>query len=326
MASWSSARLQQIIQTFDQLLNNGGLPLKGMSGSTGLTVKQIHACAHDLNEIGVPVDVTPDGYRIPSALIERESEFSLRDSILLALGLRLLEDQGGIDSASVDAIRLQLFPQSDDGRSQVNDRAPVQEKIGAGVLEALRKAVWKHQRLWILYHSRESGETAQREISPYTLVRRRASWYVIAYCHLRGDVRTFKASRMENVFLSENEFFQEPEYDPNDYLLYSWNIISGKPNVVLARFDESVGALVLEKKLSHGRIWQDGDQVYMQTLVSGLDEFSWWIMQYGEHAEVIQPLELRRILAMRSAKMSELYADAYTTRSRSLKPCRTTSL
>ncbi|MBZ0255935.1 WYL domain-containing protein [bacterium] len=326
MASWNSARLQKIIQTFDHLLDNGVLPLTGMSGLAGLTEKQVHACVHDLNGIGVPVDVTPQGYSIPSALVEWESEFSLRDSILLALGLRLLEDQEGIDGETLDSIRLQLFPQSDDGRSPVNDEAPVQAKIDAVVLDCLRKAVWKHQRLSMMYRSRESGEIAQREISPYTLVRRRASWYVIAYCHLRGDVRTFKASRVESIAASEHEFYQEPDYDPNDYLLYSWNIISGKPNVVLARFDDSVGPLILEKKLSHGRIWQDGDQVYLQTLVSGLDEFSWWIMQYGEHAEVIQPLELRRILAMRSAKMSELYADAYTTRSRSLKPCRTTSL
>ncbi|MDP8245065.1 MAG: WYL domain-containing protein [Candidatus Hinthialibacter antarcticus] len=326
MASWRTARLQRTIQAFELLLSDAVVTPERLARSLNLTAKQAYACIQDLNEIGVPVDVTPSGFCIPSALIERESDFSLRESIILSMGLRLLEEQDGVDGETLEALRLQLFPQSDDGRAHIRDDAHIHTAVAPGALGLLRKAVWKQQRLRMSYRSRESHETTGREISPYTLVHRRSSWYVIAYCHLRGEARTFKAARMEQVERSANEFYQDPEYDPNDYLLYSWNIMAGKPNVVLARFDESVGRLILEKKLAHGRVWQEDQWVYMQTLVSGLDEFSWWIMQYGEHAEVMQPLELRRILAMRCAKMSEHYADAYTNRSRSLKPCRTTSL
>lgn len=326
MASWRSARLQRTIQTFEHLLSERMASPQRLAEQLGLTAKQVAAAIQDLNEIGVPVDVTPSGFCIPSALIERESEFSLRESIILSMGLRLLEEQGGVDDETLATVRLQLFPQSDDGLSHVRDDAPMYTAIDPGVLDLLRKAVWKQQRLRVMYRSLESSGTTGREISPYTLVHRRSSWYVIGYCHLREEVRTFKAARMERAERSPHAFYQDPEYDPNDYLLYSWNIMAGKPNVVLARFDESVGRLILEKKLAHGRVWQEERWVYMQTLVSGLDEFSWWIMQYGEHAEVMQPLELRRILAMRCAKMSERYADAYTNRSRSLKPCRTTSL
>ncbi len=325
MTSWQTARLQRLIELLDCLAVIGPATLNDLAESLDLPEELIEQTVLDVSRIGVPLDITPSGYVVPSALVERESTFSLHESVMLAMGLDLLKDNKGIESDLAGSIRLRLFPQSDDGRSSIREGDPVYTAEDPAVIDRLRAAVWKRQRLGLVYRSRESDEAAPREISPYTMVHRRSSWYVIAYCHLRDEVRTFKAARVEGARPSGKAFYQDPDYDPNDYLLYSWNIMAGKPNVVLARFDESVGRLILEKTLAHGRVWQEDNWTFMQTIVSGLEEFSWWIMQFGEHAEVMQPLELRRMLAMRCAKMAELYADAYTNRSRRLKPCRTTS-
>ena len=41
--------------------------------------------------------------------------------------------------------------------------------------------------------------------------------------------------------------------------------------------------------------------------VSGLGEISWWILGYGDQAEVLEPEELRETIAQRARRMVERY-------------------
>jgi proteasome accessory factor B len=42
-------------------------------------------------------------------------------------------------------------------------------------------------------------------------------------------------------------------------------------------------------------------------MVSGLEEISWWILGYGDQAEVIRPPALRELVRQRAARMVERY-------------------
>ena len=41
--------------------------------------------------------------------------------------------------------------------------------------------------------------------------------------------------------------------------------------------------------------------------VAGLDEISWWILGYGDQAEVLKPLALRHLIAERAQRLVNLY-------------------
>jgi predicted DNA-binding transcriptional regulator YafY len=53
----------------------------------------------------------------------------------------------------------------------------------------------------------------------------------------------------------------------------------------------------------------DGTLLF-QVTVSGLSEIAWWILRYGDQAEVLRPLKLRRIIAQRVRKMAAMYQGA----------------
>ena len=55
---------------------------------------------------------------------------------------------------------------------------------------------------------------------------------------------------------------------------------------------------------AHGN--DDGSADYHAT-VSGLNEISWWILGYGDQAEVLQPPELRQLIAGRAKRMAATY-------------------
>jgi len=44
--------------------------------------------------------------------------------------------------------------------------------------------------------------------------------------------------------------------------------------------------------------------------VSGLGEISWWVLGYGDQAEVLQPPQLRQIVAERAARMAQKYGQS----------------
>ena len=41
--------------------------------------------------------------------------------------------------------------------------------------------------------------------------------------------------------------------------------------------------------------------------VSGIGEISWWILGYGDQAEVLKPARLRQLIAERAGRMMEMY-------------------
>lgn len=78
------------------------------------------------------------------------------------------------------------------GRIPVKDYAPAQP-----VIEAVTKARLEGRTLEITYHSFSRDEVSTRKIDPYHLWYHQGGLYVIAYDHLRGEVRIFALERLE---------------------------------------------------------------------------------------------------------------------------------
>jgi proteasome accessory factor B len=55
--------------------------------------------------------------------------------------------------------------------------------------------------------------------------------------------------------------------------------------------------------------WQPDGTLEFHAQVSGLQEIGWWILGYGDQAEVLRPAKLRKLVAQRAANMHKLYAD-----------------
>jgi predicted DNA-binding transcriptional regulator YafY len=53
----------------------------------------------------------------------------------------------------------------------------------------------------------ESGEITRRKIHPYFLLIGDNRSYLVGYCELRGEIRTFRTSRILTHIIRNNEFF-----------------------------------------------------------------------------------------------------------------------
>ena len=65
--------------------------------------------------------------------------------------------------------------------------------------EAVAKGTLERKQVKILHLNRQTGEKLERVISPQQLVYYRDNWYVDAWCHLRGGVRSFAIDAVESA-------------------------------------------------------------------------------------------------------------------------------
>ncbi len=318
------ATMSRLIDLVNYIQGNEKVTAETLANRFSISESAVYQDLRELNAVGIPVFFSSTGLCIPpvhSAL----PQYSIDESMLIYMGLTMLYSKGMVDHDQLQTLRSRLFPSAEETDkinifdSAKHSQAPVTNPVDAGIMSILNNAVLDKQRVRMTYRSRSNANPGVRELSPYTLVFRKESWYVIGYCHRRRELRTFKTSRIEKIEYSKDAFQVDEEFDADEYMMYRWYIMGGDPELVIVRFSGDVAPLILEKKVSHGSVWREDDYVYMQTLVSNLEEFSWWVMQYGELAEVLQPRQLRKILAKRCSKMANMYSKAIFERSRRVK-------
>jgi predicted DNA-binding transcriptional regulator YafY len=67
--------------------------------------------------------------------------------------------------------------------------------------ESIAKATVDRKQIEIVHLNRQTGESVKRIISPQQLIHYRDNWYVDAWCHLRGGIRSFSIDAIENSML-----------------------------------------------------------------------------------------------------------------------------
>jgi predicted DNA-binding transcriptional regulator YafY len=74
-------------------------------------------------------------------------------------------------------------------------------RLPLSAFETLAKATLERKQVQIAHLNRQNGQVVQRDISPQQLVHYRDNWYVDAWCHLRGGVRSFSVDAISQARL-----------------------------------------------------------------------------------------------------------------------------
>ena len=187
----------------------------------------------------------------------------------------------------------------------------------------INQAISESTQLEIFYKNPGKENAVRRIIDPYSMVYRKNSWYLIAFCSLRNSIRTFKVNRIEKVLNTLNRFSIPKDFSADEYLSDSWWIRTGPKTVVSIWFDSEIAPLILEKNIPGTTIKKNKDKsIVLVTSVGGTDEITWWILQYGNHAKVLEPPELQdkiRDILAKSLKHYEKIKSKKLTKSATRK-------
>jgi predicted DNA-binding transcriptional regulator YafY len=161
--------------------------------------------------------------------------------------------------------------------------------------------------VWLRYRSREERET-ERQFDPYNLVYTIGLWYVIGFCHLRQDVRTFRLDRIQELRLVNDTFTRPANFDAMERVRMS---IARTPGTWLAEVLLLTNMTEARRMVSSAMAVLHGDPhgVVMHCYVEDLGQLAHFLLGLACDFVVRYPPELRgelRKLAVRAAAMVEL--------------------
>ena len=180
------------------------------------------------------------------------------------------------------------------------------------VLETLTRAWSERKQVRLTYHNPQTQKTTRRTFDPYFIEPSPIGYacYVIGYDHLRRNIREFKVERIERATLLETVYEVQDGFDPYDYLEHSWGVMGGDEVVeVVLRFSARVAYRVRESD------WPGVVEVTdepdggcrMRLEVKHTLEMKPWIRGWGPDCEVLEPEELRQVIAEDMIAAGKMY-------------------
>jgi predicted DNA-binding transcriptional regulator YafY len=181
----------------------------------------------------------------------------------------------------------------------------------------LARAAEEGRQLELLYWSASRDEVLRRVVDPYHLTSVMGDWYLVAFCHLREEVRMFSPSRVRELRETGERFERPADFNIHAYLDSSFRAIrgDGPPQRVRLRFTAEVARYVREKvwhPTQQVREQKDGDLV-LTLEVSHLYEVKRWVLSYGAACEVLEPAELREEIRAEIQMMLDRHARTVTS-------------
>ena len=170
------------------------------------------------------------------------------------------------------------------------------DKDAAEIFKAIAKAIKTKHSIEIKYYSISKEETTKRKLDPYHLRHTMGTWYMIALCHLRNDIRTFAVSNIKEIKILDEKYVVPKGFSIEKFLADSWRIFEGGPiTKVAVKFDPSVARWVSERKWHNSQktVENKDGSVTLTFKVVGTGEIKPWIMSFGSKVRVLEPKKLK---------------------------------
>ena len=274
-----------------------------------------------LCEAGVPIISTPgQGYTLLEGYFLPPLRFSTDEALILLLGGDMMAQSFDAEYrlAAQSATRKIAGALPEALREEVRS---LQERIrffaegepggDAERLRQLRRAIVGRHTVRFGYRARQSQDGASarsvREADPYGLAHVSKAWYLVAYCHLRKDIRNFRVDRMEQLTVLSRSFERPPGFkmDLRDD--------SQRRMVVRALFDRAAADWVREARSFFAVAEEErGDGLLVTFKVRQEDDILDWLLSWGGRVRVLEPESLRRRIAEEAAEIVRNHCDKGT--------------
>ncbi len=181
-------------------------------------------------------------------------------------------------------------------------------------LNTISRAISSHNPLQITYYATSSGEITKRKVDPYGLTFRFGAWYLIGYCHLREDIRTFGVDRIRSIQVVNDHFRYPTGFDLEEYLSRGWQLqADAEQEKIILRFSPKIARWISNCRFhpQQKTTKQPDGSILFEVTVAGIDEIQHWVLSFGDNVEVLAPPSLRASIAQVARNMAEKYTGAH---------------
>lgn len=277
-----------------------------------INIRTVYRYIDTLSTSGVPIISEPGhngGYTLLNNFIEAPLFFDFEEQTSLFHAAVFAEEAGYYGGEALNRAISKLSKYSNqEQETKINQHLTNLEVISRlrplsiePFLKELEQAVADGYSVKILYHKNGEKQLNYRLVNPYRIIYWNNKWYVIGFCHLRNDIRSFRVDRIESLMLTENKFNRPENFSARDFFINNLlPTIEDKEEIIslVINGDKSVLADICQH-------WFLGN--YLQERTSNQAVFllekdiihtyvPYLLLPYNKSIKVIEPISLKKRL------------------------------
>lgn len=269
-----------------------------------VSLRTVYRDINTLKNAGIPIIGDPgigysimDGYRLPPVMFNEAEALSLLTAEKFLANNTDDKTQRHYADA-MTKIKAVLHSSEKEALDILDDSisiSTIQTEEHKPYLTDLFRSIATRRLIKISYQKADRT-SSERIVEPLGGYHHANKWYLVAYCHLKQDFRTFKVNRIQNL-ITLDQPFSTRAFNLEQYLeeQAQGRKEQEEPQVVEVLFDHAMTVHADKRKYYFGLIEESVEEqgVRMKFWTSSLEFMARWIIPFTNQAHIIQPLELK---------------------------------
>ena len=294
-------QVSRLFQILYFLMERGTVTAKELAEHLEVSVRTVYRDIEALSQAGVPV----------YALQGRKGGISIAQGFVLEKSFLTVEEQRDVLASLQGASALGAYGDRDQALKKLSSffgsREPEWLKIDLSDwsnrhqqdYELVKEGILRRRVLCFDYYG-ANGQMTARRAEPLRLWYKSGAWYLVAFCRERGEMRTFKMSRIKRPQLTQETFVPREPEEPRQ--------LPGYTLVSFTMWIDASQAYRVYDSFEEEEITLQEDGSFLVRVAYPVDDWFYGsILSYGVHAKVIDPPELRERIEEMLKKMLENY-------------------
>jgi predicted DNA-binding transcriptional regulator YafY len=297
-------RIDRVTAILIQLQSKRVVKAQEIADRFTISLRTVYRDIKTLEEAGIPIIGEAgvgysimEGYRLPPVMFTKEEATAMLTAEKL---VEKLTDESTREmyKASMFKIKSVLRLTERDHLENMEQHIEVVEspyfskqKNETAYLQNILKAISEKAVINIDYFAEHSQEKSNRNIEPIGIFYMGRYWYLIAWCTLRKDYRTFRVDHIKYLSITAIHFEKE---HPALKSFLSRVSKEKELHTIIILVEKDVLKYMGEQKFYNGFVSQKEmeGKIEMTFLTQSLEGFARWYMLFGERAEIITPRKL----------------------------------
>ncbi|MDR0230779.1 MAG: YafY family transcriptional regulator [Dysgonamonadaceae bacterium] len=298
-------RLERISAILVSLQSRNVITAGQIAERFGISMRTVYRDIRVLEEAGVPICGEAGlGYSLVQGFKLPPLMFSTEEAIAFLMAEKLVSNQSDGDTlelyrSGMDKIRAVLktaeknILEDFDQHIQLIEfhNSPRQEP--ANILQPLLKAILDKKAITIQYFAAYNNQLTNRTVEPQGIFYMTGSWYLLAWCKLRSDYRTFNLGRICSLIAGDSGF--EKEHPSLKILIDTLYCVHTTYKIRIKILENDALHRINWGKYAYGFCDETEENGYIiQTYkTDSLDYFARWYLSFADKATILEPEELR---------------------------------
>lgn len=306
------------------MLNSGAkITAKQISEKLEMNIRTVYRYIDALSASGVPILSEAGhhgGYSLLNHLIRAPLLFELDEKKALLQAAVFAKEAGYPLGNALDRATSKLRLYSNEKQERILNHHligfdvinPTGDPSVQLILAEVEQAVANEYSIEIDYRTGRDEQSKTRMIDPYGVIYWNNKWYTVAFCHIREEIRCFRAERILLIKPIEILFKRPDHFSARDFFMQNLlpDLMSkdGIITLIIGGRSEVLDDLCLHWYLGHHLKERLSDQaIFLLDEKAVYHYIPYFLLAYGKSIRIIEPQPLKEKLAAVASELMAYY-------------------